>query len=334
MIGVLALYHSGRNADSRDHLRVLQAVRGKLTAAIGNSLKRHPAEAVFECRCVDQPAERPRAVPAFRCRNRQRRVRDNSTLGIIVCDIDGFRQVNNRYGSLAGDQLIRSVACELRQSCRGSDYIARVGGDEFATVMEGLSRPAAEQRMRHIDGLVREAGLKLCGEEIVALSCAYVLFPADGVTAEELLAEADRRMQQRKLERRTQCPHWPSKWHDLFLQPQVQELVGQLLRDIGDNFGLRLLLGHLDGIVELQQVGLVVGRVQPSEPNQSTNQIVNELRIALGTAIHHGHRVDAIGQVHSQRGAIHRSQGLQDIAEVSFARQRQIQILDASGKRG
>jgi len=50
--------------------------------------------------------------------------------------------------------------------------------------------------------LVREAGRKLCGEEIVALSCAYVLFPADGVTTEELLANADRRMHQRKQERR------------------------------------------------------------------------------------------------------------------------------------
>ena len=50
--------------------------------------------------------------------------------------------------------------------------------------------------------MVREAGRKLCGQEIVALSCGYVLFPADGVTAEELLAEADRRMRQKKQERR------------------------------------------------------------------------------------------------------------------------------------
>jgi diguanylate cyclase (GGDEF)-like protein/putative nucleotidyltransferase with HDIG domain len=201
VIGVLALYHSGRDAYSRDHLRVLQAVRSKLVAAIGNSLKRHPAVAVSN---VDELSSLPNARALFLHLDAEIAgcVRDNSTLGIIVCDMDGFGQINDRYGSLAGDQLIRTVACELRQSCRGSDYIARVGGDQFVTVMEGLSRPAAEQRMRHFDGLVREAGRKLCGQEIVALSCGYVLFPADGVTAEELLAEADRRMRQKKQERR------------------------------------------------------------------------------------------------------------------------------------
>jgi diguanylate cyclase (GGDEF)-like protein len=205
VIGVLALYHSGRDAYSRDHLRVLQAVRGKLVAAIGNSLKRDPAVAVSN---VDELTSLPNARALFLHLDAEiaRCSRDNLTLGIIVCDIDGFRQINDRYGSLAGDQLIRSVACALRQSCRESDYIARVGGDEFVTVMEGLSRSSAEQRMRHFDGLVREAGRKLCGEEIVALSCGYVLFRADGGTAEELLAEADRRMHQRKQERRNAAP--------------------------------------------------------------------------------------------------------------------------------
>jgi len=80
-----------------------------------------------------------------------------------------------------------------------------VGGDEFAAVMENLSRSAAEQRMRSFDRLVAEAGRKLCGWT-VALSCGYVLFPADGLTAEELLAEADRRMRQRKQERRIPAP--------------------------------------------------------------------------------------------------------------------------------
>jgi len=205
VIGVLALYHSDRDAYCRDHLRVLQAVRSKLTAAIGNSLKRDPAGALSN---VDELTSLPNARALFLHLDAEIAgcTRDNSTLGIIVCDIDGFRQVNDRYGFLKGDELIRSVACNLRQSCRATDYIARVGGDEFVTVMEDLSRSAAEQRMRDFDRLASEAGLKLCGEEIVALSCGYVLFPADGITAEELLAEADRRMHQRKQDRRNGVP--------------------------------------------------------------------------------------------------------------------------------
>ncbi len=73
-------------------------------------------------------------------------------------------------------------------------------------VMGDLSRAAAEQRMRDFDRIVREAGRSLCGEEIVALSCGCVLFPADGATAEQLLTEADRRMYKQKQEHRSAAP--------------------------------------------------------------------------------------------------------------------------------
>ena len=124
--------------------------------------------------------------------------RSDSTLGIVVCDIDGFRLVNDRHGHIIGDQLLRTIGPQLRQSCRGSDYVARVGGDEFVIVMPDLSRSAADQRMRDFDRIVREAARSLCGEDIVALSCGCVHYPADGATAEQLLAEADRRMYKEK----------------------------------------------------------------------------------------------------------------------------------------
>jgi len=202
VIGVLALYHSGRDAYTRDHLRVLQAVSGKLTAAIGKSLKREPAATAST---IDELTALPNARAMFLHLDAEIAccARDDSTLGIMVCDVDGFRQVNNRYGYIAGDQLLRGIAAQLRASCRGSDYVARSGGDEFVAVMGDMSRSAAEQRMRDFDGMVRETGRTLCGEETVALSCGFVLFPFDGATAEQLLAEADRQMYKQKQERRS-----------------------------------------------------------------------------------------------------------------------------------
>ena len=199
VIGVLALYHSGRDAFSRDQLRVLQAMSGKLTAAIGNAMKREPA-AVSD---IDELTGLPNARALFLHLDAEVACcAGNSTLGIVVCDVDGFRQLNDRYGRIAGDRLLGSIALELRRSCRSSDYIARAGGDEFVAVMADLSRTAAEQRMSDFDRIVREMGRRQCGDEIVALSCGYVLYPADGATAEQLLAEADRRMQKQKQERR------------------------------------------------------------------------------------------------------------------------------------
>jgi len=199
VIGVLALYHSGRDAYSRDQLRALQAVSGKLAATIVVALGRELEPA------SDSAGSLPDARALFlhldagiaRCQ------RDASTLGVVVCDIDRFKTVNERYGQLAGDQLLRSVASQLRQACRASDYLAHLGGDEFAVVMADLSRSAAEQRMQDFERIVREAALGVCGSDQVTLSCGYVQFPADGATTEQLLAEADRRMQKHKQERRS-----------------------------------------------------------------------------------------------------------------------------------
>jgi diguanylate cyclase (GGDEF)-like protein/putative nucleotidyltransferase with HDIG domain len=205
VIGVLALYHSDRDAYCRDQLRVLQAVSSKLTAAIGNSLKREVVPMVSH---TDALTDLPNARALFLHLDAEIAscAHNDSTLGIVVCDVDGFRQVNQRYGDIAGDELLRGIALQLRQSCRGSDYVARMGGDEFVAVMADLSRSAAEQRMRDFDRIVCETGRTVCGKEMVGLSCGYVVFPADGATAEQLLAEADRRMYKQKQERRTVAP--------------------------------------------------------------------------------------------------------------------------------
>jgi diguanylate cyclase (GGDEF)-like protein/putative nucleotidyltransferase with HDIG domain len=205
VIGVLALYHSDRDAYSRDQLRVLQAVSSKLTAAIGDSLKRPAEDKVTN---TDALTALPNARALFLHLDAEIAgcLHSDSTLGMVVCDVDGFRQVNNRFGHIIGDELLASIARQLRASCRASDYVARVGGDEFAAVMGDLSRSAAEGRMLDFDRMVREAGRKLCGEEIVALSCGYVLFPEDGSTAEQLLAEADHRLHRQKQERRSAAP--------------------------------------------------------------------------------------------------------------------------------
>jgi len=69
-------------------------------------------------------------------------------------------------------------------------------------VMGDLSRSAADQRMRDFDRMVGEAGRRVCGQEIVTMSCGYAQFPSDASTAENLLAQAYSRMQKQKQERR------------------------------------------------------------------------------------------------------------------------------------
>jgi diguanylate cyclase (GGDEF)-like protein len=121
-------------------------------------------------------------------------LREHSTVGIMVCDLDGFKDINDRFGHLAGDKVLRSFAGSLRIVCREYDYAARMGGDEFVIVAPGMTEEAMAERSDLLNALARQAGLEGCGADFLSLSAGTAFYPADGETAEQLLAEADRRM--------------------------------------------------------------------------------------------------------------------------------------------
>src|SRR5207245_5497760 len=74
------------------------------------------------------------------------------------------------------------------------DFPAGMGGDEFVMVAPGLSLPAATARGVALSALAQAAGEEVCGESLLSLSVGCAMFPGDGAGAEEVLAEADRRM--------------------------------------------------------------------------------------------------------------------------------------------
>ena len=62
-------------------------------------------------------------------------------LTVLVCDLNGFKQINDQFGHLEGNRVLRDVAEALRCNCREYDYVARMGGDEFTLLLPGLSAP-------------------------------------------------------------------------------------------------------------------------------------------------------------------------------------------------
>jgi len=193
VLGVLSLYHSEKDAFTNDHLRILLAIASKLGLSIENALKYRLAETSAT---TDYLTGLPNARSLFLHLDREmsRCRRHDEALTVLVCDLDGFKQVNDRFGHLEGNRLLRAFAQNLKESCREYDYVARMGGDEFVVVAPGLAPEASLEKTYYFNQLAIDAGKQITGEEIVSLSVGAAYYPKDGRDAEQLLAEADRRM--------------------------------------------------------------------------------------------------------------------------------------------
>lgn len=129
-----------------------------------------------------------------------RRLEDGryNPVGIILCDIDGLKLVNDTLGHDAGDSLLAATARLIRQCFRKSDIIARIGGDEFAVLLPNSSRPiVAEAYQRIMDSVaVYNEGQPPCP---MSISVGFAVTDRKPAGMSRLFKEADSRMYQEKL---------------------------------------------------------------------------------------------------------------------------------------
>jgi diguanylate cyclase (GGDEF)-like protein len=117
---------------------------------------------------------------------------------LALLDLDHFKRVNDGYGHLAGDIVLRAVADAIKHSVRGHDMVGRYGGEEFAVVLPGMGiddvRGAAERVRAAIAGL-RVTVPDLDGDTRVlgglTASVGAAVFPANGTDRTSLLLAAD-----------------------------------------------------------------------------------------------------------------------------------------------
>ena len=222
--GVITLYHLDRNAFRQDDLRILEAASSQIGPAIEGALQFKEAE---ETAATDHLTGLPngRALASYLQRQLQKASHEQSSMGVLVCDLDGFKQVNDCFGHLTGDEVLRAVASGLRHASRDSDYLARIGGDEFVIVLPGVRDDHSDQLQRLREVAV-QAGLTVCGERCLSMSFGLSIYPADGLDADTLIQKADQRMYQQKNESKSM-----SQRMSILLDDADSDL-GEPLRDL------------------------------------------------------------------------------------------------------
>jgi diguanylate cyclase (GGDEF)-like protein/PAS domain S-box-containing protein len=131
--------------------------------------------------------ERALALQVARCR------RHDEHAALLVLDVDGFKQVNDTYGHRAGDELLKALAAELTRRLRGTDTVARIGGDEIAVLLPGTDGAAGAKVAANLEEAVAGCGVQADGRRIATTaSVGVAAIDRESAGAEAVLLEADR----------------------------------------------------------------------------------------------------------------------------------------------
>jgi diguanylate cyclase (GGDEF)-like protein len=107
---------------------------------------------------------------------------------------------------------LATVASGLKEACREYDYVARMGGDEFVVLLPGVKPLDVDTKVLQFREVVAQVCREMFAEELLTISIGVAHFLIDGSDAEQLLAEADRRMYKEKHTHKDQVPRIASGW--------------------------------------------------------------------------------------------------------------------------
>jgi diguanylate cyclase (GGDEF)-like protein/PAS domain S-box-containing protein len=185
--GTITGWH-GTCTDVHDRVLAQQALRSSIRkerkrsqqlkwASEHDALTRLPNRRAFEARLGDTTLRAPDAA---------------SEVGLLLVDLDYFKHLNDTLGHGAGDELLRTVASRLRRSVRQEDFVARIGGDEFAVILPDLRAEADLASVGDAVAAAIQLPLNIGGHVVrPGASIGGAICPKDGSDADDFLKRAD-----------------------------------------------------------------------------------------------------------------------------------------------
>ena len=125
--------------------------------------------------------------------------REGQRLAVLFLDLDNFKNINDTLGHAVGDLILQEVAARLREACRKSDTIARLGGDEYTLLIEDLGQPEEAARVaQQLLGAFAKPFLVDEREVFCSASIGIAVYPSDAENLDDLMKNADAAMYRAK----------------------------------------------------------------------------------------------------------------------------------------
>ncbi|MEJ2711862.1 MAG: EAL domain-containing protein [Acidihalobacter sp.] len=152
----------------------------------------------------------------------ERALRSGARIGLLLADLDRFKEINDSLGHAAGDVLLQTCAQRLRNELRASDTVARPGGDEFVVLLPDMEGDGAVQRIRDIAVRLNESlsqPIRIQGHDVTTqASTGIALYPDNAENFDELLKMADAAMYEAKRDPRVRL-----RWYSQSMDESVNE---------------------------------------------------------------------------------------------------------------
>lgn len=198
IFGTLSLCAAPANVFADPDLRLLSSFAATTTAALQNAI----LHAEIKHLAVTDPLTggyNRRAFFDLGTRELERFVRTARPLTAVMIDLDNFKQINDHYGHLTGDQALRILAERCRAAIRETDIFGRYGGDEFALLLPDTDVPAAQVIAQRIREMITRAPWQIEGAGLhVSISMGVAPARKAHRALQDLLAEADQALYRAK----------------------------------------------------------------------------------------------------------------------------------------
>ncbi|MBI2870219.1 MAG: sensor domain-containing diguanylate cyclase [Candidatus Omnitrophica bacterium] len=202
LTGVVRIEAEGCGVFSQDDLRLLDILASLASVAVENSrLYRRTEELAIRDGLTGLFVQR--YFKERFAQEHQRALTGKKDLSLLICDLDHFKEYNDRYGHAAGDQVLKQLA-QMLSGCLGpGELVARYGGEEFVLLLPDMTKESALKRAEAFRKQIASSRFTIRRQEtVMTVSIGVATFPGDALDRETLFAKADQALYRAKREGR------------------------------------------------------------------------------------------------------------------------------------